>query len=777
MKIHRGRLLTSLVSILALSAPARAVTNGTLSEHRVVTLRGGGWQVVAAGTSGRDGVVDTTATLTIAPLPAGATIESAWLYWNNTTQGDCQVLVNGTPVTGTAIGNTTGCQSRPDVAYRADVRAIVTVGGTYVVTGFPSSGQAATSDTDGFTLVVIWGNPAVADETTFVLWDGAISGTGVRDVSMAGFTVPPNLATAEVFVVANAAPSFVRFNQGEQNGDDDPGGSSGGFRLRATRYPVSSALDAGETALTVTTESGSTCYVQIATLFAMTHAVCAESTPSAPGDSPPQPEAVDGLRGLFAETLRGGGVQSVGAGFAGRQGSGPDQPVSQRTLVIDAIPAGASVRRAWLLWDTYGIEDAFVSFDGTPIQGERTGTAGSTCWAGLETNYAYRADVTALVAGNDNYVVSGLHSAAGNGSTRLPDGQGASLVVVWADATSAVDTTIIVSEGAQLHTGSTLGQALQLSTVTGPVSNARLHLIVGDGQAALSDGTVRANGDTIPPPGGAHFPGRDGLYWDTLVLDVGASIAPDDRVFKWTRSGGADCLVFVGTVLTYQTPHESGAGPQCGGLATTTTITNTTTTATTTSTTLGNGTTSTTLPAGAEICDNCLDDDGDGKTDLADTDCCDAKSLGLKRAQLRPAKKVPGTTTTRFKLTLPDPVAALIDPARQHVVLQLHGASEALDWCGRIPVSAIVAKKGVRYTFRDRTAAVAGTGGLDRMVLRRKKGVLRASLGGKATRFTAPSPGGIAVTLGFVGDDGGRQCAGIAPAFRAQGKKGALRAP
>jgi hypothetical protein len=779
-------LLLLLLLQSSMAPPADASLGGALSPFQTLTLQGGRASVVAQGVSGRDGTPDTSATLTLETLPAGAVIEHAWLYWQTTTAPDPDLVFAGTPVTGTQIGSASEC-SRPAFTFRADVTALVPGGGDYVVTGFASTDVTNALDTDGVALVVIWRVPTYADESTFVLHDGLLAGNDAMQVVMSGFTVPQNQIVADLVMLSDVKPSDVRVNAPEREvlTDTTPSGSS---RFRASRYPIKSALDPGETTLTVSSDHGASCFLQSMLLLRLTHAVCVPDTPPQSGLAPPLPPVHDGLRGLLAETIRGGGVQSVGAGFAGRRQNGSRVPVSERTLVVDAVPPGATIRHAWLFWNTYGIEDDAVTLAGTPVQGTKIGTAPDTCWPINANNHTYRADVRGIVDGNGSFVVTGLPSASIPLDATEPDSQGVSLVVVWQDPAGATDATVIISEGAayDLKGVSEVQQDFAISTVPATPTSARLHLIVGDGQSVYPDGQVRANGSLIPEPPSGHFRSNEGTYWDDHVLDVAPYMAAGDTRFAWRHSADIDCMVFVATIFQYTTPHDSGAGPTCGGAAvtTTTTVATTTTTsttvapgATTTTTTAAPGaTTTTTLPAVAEICGNCIDDDGDGRVDLDDPDCCVGAPLTLKRARLKPSRARPGTTTLRLAGSLADPGAAAVDPGRQDVVLQLHHRDEAFDWCARIPASAITAKKGVRFRFRDRTGALAS--GVDGFVLRRKKnGTLKIALRGKGAQFATPSAGAMGVVLGFDDPAGGRHCASIEPAFRPKGKKGLLLAP
>lgn len=781
----------------ATQAVLAAPNSGALNPFLNVTLRGGGWTAANGSLTGRDGSIESQTTLALDPLPGGAVVKYAYLYWDTTGGTDDTATLNGTAVTGTQIGTSNGCgTNHASTVFRADVKALINSSATaYVVAGLPSSNGTSGPDTNGASLLIIWENLAAADETTFVVRDGSettSSGAGVV-FEAGGFVVPPGIVKADYVTFADARVLEIYINDNELHANLDSARSTNGARSLRNVYDANPAvlppLDAGETSFKALSSLGSTCFVQTLGMLAMNHPICnGTATPSGATIGAPPGDGV--LKGFLTETIRGGGVVSAGAGFAGRSDSGADMPVSQQTLAIAGIPAGAAVRHAYLYWDTYGGTDASVTVNGTAVQGVAIGKSGPTCWNGAGAlaagdNNAFRADVTALVSGNGNYVVAGLLSSSGGGQgNRKPDAQGASLVVLFADPTADQDTTVAIIEGAySLSSPGQIEPTIDLPTVPIEPTQANLLLLVGDGQSALPDGQLRVNGEVVQPlHGGGHFPGFEGRYWDNYNIDITDYVHAGDTELVWKNLQNIDCLVFVAAVASYTVPAENGAGPECGGATTTTgvgtTSTSTSTIAGSTTTTIFGQTTTTTLPPGAEACGNCRDDDGDGLTDLEDPDCCAGGALTLAKARLKPSKKVPGTTIARLKMTFADPGAVTLDPTKQDTVVQLHRRGGTPDYCARIPAAAVIGKKGKTYKFVDKTGGVASAAGVKKIVIKRKKGgVLLATLAAKAAKFATPAPGPIAITLGFAGADGTNQCVGVQPQLAPQGKKGALRAP
>jgi hypothetical protein len=77
------------------------------------------------------------------------------------------------------------------------------------------------------------------------------------------------------------------------------------------------------------------------------------------------------------------------------------------------------------------------------------------------------------------------------------------------------------------------------------------------------------------------------------------------------------------------------------------------------------------------VCDNCLDDDGDGLIDAEDPVCCATpQPLSVTDARFRPHR-----STLRVHATLPAGTFADLDPRRQDVMLQIRSDAGELVCC------------------------------------------------------------------------------------------------
>jgi hypothetical protein len=232
------------------------------------------------------------------------------------------------------------------------------------------------------------------------------------------------------------------------------------------------------------------------------------------------------------------------------------------TISVTGVPAGAAVKSATLLWDVLAndADPTFAQgvFNGTAITGTAWASGGSPCWP-VTNNFSYEADVTSLVTGNGSYELSAFASGESNGADPFTSGstppmlEGASLVVVYSLASMA-QTTIQIGEGAT-ETDSGNAATATLTGFTASASPAAsTTYIVADGQDG--DSTATFDDTTLP---GITFPGADpqavpryssGDLWDTSNADVSSLVHAGDTAASLSVSGNADCLLWVGQVLS-----------------------------------------------------------------------------------------------------------------------------------------------------------------------------------------------------------------------------------
>lgn len=264
-------------------------------------------------------------------------------------------------------------------------------------------------------------------------------------------------------------------------------------------------------------------------------------------------------------------------------------------ITIGSIPPDAKVVKAYLYWmwasmaaPVGGLHNqvlfkrispslfpaglAMATMTGLPV-----GSGLDPCWLG-GSNYVYRADVTALVAGaglsgGGVYLVALKPGSAGSFDRSDPWGlpgsvaplaEGASLVVVYQHTTEPMGTVRIYDVGLA---GNMFGAVLAYN-LTGLPAGGTLSLwdtIGGDGQAGASRlATIASETTTIDlvpvagpgsPYNDSNWNGSDGRplpqLWDTHGHDVGLKIGAAGSVAVNFTSGG-DCLVPAANVtLTF----------------------------------------------------------------------------------------------------------------------------------------------------------------------------------------------------------------------------------
>ena len=160
----------TLTWLLLLSAPAFAVQLG-----HYITATGVDWTSAGVGGLGEPG----SGEIQISDIPAGATVQSAYLFWHGIdfggddvepdTYDEASVSLNGLAVNGVSLGDTnTNCWPEDQLigtsrGYRANVSSIVTGNGVYLISGTTDGDQGlARHNANGASLVVIYddGDPA-----------------------------------------------------------------------------------------------------------------------------------------------------------------------------------------------------------------------------------------------------------------------------------------------------------------------------------------------------------------------------------------------------------------------------------------------------------------------------------------------------------------------------------------------------------------------------------------------------------------------------------------
>ena len=253
-------------------------------------------------------------------------------------------------------------------------------------------------------------------------------------------------------------------------------------------------------------------------------------------------------------------LASDGVGLARRTGGNvnPTSPPIAASFNLTGIPAGATIRQAYIVYQTVGGPDPSFTFKGTNRTAKLVGASGQfNCWgaAGVNNGGAvrtYRYLVPAgQITGNGLYNIGGVGGTLNSISGR-PDGQGASLVVVYQPASAAGTGRAYLRFGSlTVRPGSpAMSHTFTGLSVPSPTSSRSLHVGIGDGEP-FSEPPMLFNGSAITL---ANFwSGSEGTYWDDNRIALSAWLLPAGTTTRTnSQAAGGDCLTWGYAGLRYQ---------------------------------------------------------------------------------------------------------------------------------------------------------------------------------------------------------------------------------
>jgi len=200
--MHRSLLLFVVLSLF-LPTLARADGDEALGLTFDQEIDGGKVWSEGVGIAQRYGAPTAPLqTIEVSNLPNDAVIWIALLYWNTIGMPDDTAIVNGEEFLGTQIGH---CQDTcwsynggaGNYSFRAEVQREVQGNGTYDIEGF--NWQSGIEDNQGFSLVIIYGDPSSMTSARIMIADGAKyagAGTSMGEFTFSGFNVPAGVTFA-----------------------------------------------------------------------------------------------------------------------------------------------------------------------------------------------------------------------------------------------------------------------------------------------------------------------------------------------------------------------------------------------------------------------------------------------------------------------------------------------------------------------------------------------------------------------------------------------------
>ncbi len=226
-----------------------------------------------------------------------------------------------------------------------------------------------------------------------------------------------------------------------------------------------------------------------------------------------------------------------------------------------------TVSRAYLYWHgpanpTSPLANAGINFAGSAITGTSLGLSDDNFWD-YDNSQAYRADVTALVAGNGSYTL-------GNMSKPGVEINGASLIVFYSDGVAANNRDVVLFDGNDANWPNPYDAAGWNATLAGinySSGTARLSMHVSDGQnfGGTDDGTLLLNGSVLAT--GGIFQGDttprgeggvdNGSLWDIRSFDVTSYLSPGVNALNFRMGQVNDALSLVAVAIDL----PAGAAP------------------------------------------------------------------------------------------------------------------------------------------------------------------------------------------------------------------------
>ncbi len=265
-----------------------------------------------------------------------------------------------------------------------------------------------------------------------------------------------------------------------------------------------------------------------------------DSTNAIARSGPQTPQNGNGTLGVCFSMTKCGLDFTSASQRLGRRGSlaGVLQPAP---FVISGIPVGAVIEKAFLWAEGSGNGAAQTATVNGPLGPGNypmavVGQGPDKCW-GYSGSYTYRADVTAAVNGNGTYNISGILT---NPPTAGNDMDGATLVVIWSQASMAWRGTIILADGAYVVNGGTATYNMPYPAVCGPTSGAKAFFCVGDIQ--FNPTSWSANGTAAP---------LSWNWWDYKQVNTTVAVAQASSAF--IVNTGGDCFNLCVAGMYYRT--------------------------------------------------------------------------------------------------------------------------------------------------------------------------------------------------------------------------------
>ncbi|MEW6467466.1 MAG: gliding motility-associated C-terminal domain-containing protein [Bacteroidota bacterium] len=217
---------------------------------------------------------------------------------------------------------------------------------------------------------------------------------------------------------------------------------------------------------------------------------------------------------------------------------------------ITGIPSGAVIEKAFLWFDISGNGLAVTCTITNPlsntfnIPATLIGSCQDKCWS-FPGTYSYRADVTSTIAGNGNYMISGIPTSPNQSGN---DVDGATLMVIYSDASVSYRGDIVIFDGCNVVNGGTTTSTASGFSACGNSTTARAFLCIAD---------LQQLGTTMSLNGGPFITTTED-WWN--FVEVNTTVASGQNTSSFSVNGPSDCYNLMMVGLYYQTTSCQNCG-------------------------------------------------------------------------------------------------------------------------------------------------------------------------------------------------------------------------
>ena len=177
------------------------------------------------------------------------------------------------------------------------------------------------------------------------------------------------------------------------------------------------------------------------------------------------------------------------------------------------------------------------------------------CW-GYTGTYNYRADITAMITGNGNYIVSGIPTSpptAGN------DMDGATIVIIYQDLTQAYTGHIVIGDGCLVGVGGQVNNNLTGWSACAASTFANAFMIVSDLQNV---GVANCFMNSAANNFNYAMASQD--WWDNIIMPAAPAVTAGQNTTAFGLGSGGDCFNIVAEGLYYRTACQVCPAPATG---------------------------------------------------------------------------------------------------------------------------------------------------------------------------------------------------------------------